>query len=98
MTTLERRAEFDKAVRLNNENALDVIQNVFGISYNHFRQILENNRRPSGDLAERICRYVGKSLNEFWGTTDFNPSNQYLYRPNPKLHSDGDDEPDDKRI
>jgi len=80
MTPLQRRAEFLRAVKLQGKTMKSVLRDVVHISYNHWRACAEGARKPSREVAERIARFCGYSLLEFWGTADFNGANQFSRR------------------
>jgi hypothetical protein len=75
LTPIQRRAEIAKMVRLRNTTLLKVLRSDFQCSQNHLYQILDNHRRPSRELAERVAKFVGIPVREFWGRTDFNEVN-----------------------
>jgi|HubBroStandDraft_6_1064221.scaffolds.fasta_scaffold583744_2 hypothetical protein len=97
LSPVERRGEVARALRLRGTTLVRVLQDELHISHHHFYEILDNNRRASRELAEKIACFVKMPVDQFWGTSTFHEGNPYLRRSNPKLHSRSVDEPDDKR-
>jgi hypothetical protein len=88
LTPIERRGEFAKAVRIHKTTVAAALRE-FGISGYHFYQVMDNQRKPSRQLAEKICQFTGHSLLHFWGMSTFNTPNPY---------SSSIDESDDNRL